>query len=110
MQQHISIQSRPVNKEFNWNDFISFRKMITLQVIQIVYIIVAILITLVGLITLFNGNFSYVLPGGALMGFILIVFGNLLWRIWCELIIVLFRINSTLSNIDSNTRRVSTER
>ena len=64
MQQQISIQSRPVNKGFNWNDFISFRKMITLQVIQIVYIIVAILITLAGLITLFNGNLSYFLPGG----------------------------------------------
>ncbi len=106
MQQQISIQSHSVNKGFNWSDFFSFRKMITLQVIQVVYSIVAILITLGGLFALFgsSGVVSELLPGGGFMGFIFLIFGNILWRIWCELIIVFFRINNSLSNIDANMK------
>jgi len=105
MQQQISIQSHSLNKGFSWSDFLSFRKMITLQVIQVVYVIVAILLTLGGLIAMFSGSLSYVLPGGAFTGLILLIFGNILWRIWCELIIIFFRINTTLSSIDSNTKK-----
>lgn len=107
MQQQITIQSLSVKKSFNWNEFLSFRKMITLQVIQIVYAIIAGLITLGGLVTLFSGSraLSGLMPGGAFMGVVILVFGNILWRIWCELIIVFFRINSSLSNIDANTKK-----
>ncbi|MEO6813022.1 MAG: DUF4282 domain-containing protein [Ginsengibacter sp.] len=107
MQQEITIQSQLINKGFNWSDFFSFRKMITLQVIQIVYFIVAGLITLGGLIALFSGGgaISQFIPGGAFMGLIFLIFGNILWRIWCELIIVFFRMNNTLSNIDANTKK-----
>ncbi|HEY5369569.1 MAG TPA: DUF4282 domain-containing protein [Hanamia sp.] len=106
MQQQISIQSQQINKGFNWSDYISFRKMITLQVIQVVYAIVAGLITLGGIIVLFSGSngLSGEIPGGGFTVFLFIIFGNLIWRIWCELTIVFFRINSTLNNIDANTK------
>ena len=58
MQQQISIQTQQFNKGFNWADYFSFRKMITLQVIQVVYGIVAVIITLGGLIALFSGGSS----------------------------------------------------
>ena len=103
----------PASQGFNWKDFISFRSMITLQVIQIVYIIVAILITLTALMQIFGGGGYYsgaglmgILGGGGVIGgLILLVVGNIGWRMWCELIIVFFRINRTMSNIEDNTRR-----
>lgn len=105
MHQEVTIQSQTAPRGFNWSDFLSFRKMITLQVIQIVYIIVACLITLGGLIMLFSGEGSpsNFFPGGAISGLFLILFGNLMWRMWCELIIVFFRMNNTLSDINKNT-------
>ena len=106
MQQQISIQSQQINTGFNWSDYISFRKMITLKVIQVVYAIVAVIITVGGLIALFSGSngLKGEVPGGAFTIFLFIIFGNILWRIWCELTIVFFRINSTLNNIDANTK------
>ncbi len=89
---------------FNWKDFISFRSMITLQVIQIVYVVVAILITLGALLSMFGGGYygpmAYLGGGGVVGGLIMLVVGNIGWRIWCELVIVFFRINKTLSNIE----------
>lgn len=106
MQQQISIRSYKTNRSFNWSEFFSFRKMITLQVIRIVYAIVAVMITLLGFATLFSaqGTLHLLKPGGAFTGFVILVLGNILWRIWCELIIVFFRINSTLNNVDENTK------
>ena len=92
------------SKGFNWSDFLSFKMMITLKIIQIVYVIIAALITIGGLISMFTGGDNSMLPGGPLYGILIIVFGNILWRIWCELIIVFFRMNKTLSNIDEKTK------
>src|ERR1700722_6550008 len=95
----------PASQAFNWKDFISFRSMITLQVIQIVYVVVAILITLGALLTMFGGGsyygpMAYLGGGGVVGGLIMLVVGNIGWRIWCELVIVFFRINRSLSNIE----------
>lgn len=103
MLQEVTIQGRLVNKGLNWRNFISFRKMITPQIIKAVYIIGACLITLFGLAMIFTGgNLSCFIPGGALTGIIFLLFGNLLWRISCELVILFFRINDTLSEIEKN--------
>ncbi len=92
---------------FNWSEFLSFRKMIALQIIQILYIVVAALITLGGLTMLFRTN-DYGYGGGFMAGskvgaLLLIVLGNVFWRLWCEFIIVLFRINQTLISIDKKS-------
>jgi hypothetical protein len=107
MQQQVIIKSNSLNKGFNWIDFFSFRKMITSQIIQVVYAIGALFITLGALITLFTGDSNpySMMPAGPVLGFLILIFGNILWRIWCELIIVFFRINNTLSDIDVNTRK-----
>ena len=95
--------------------------MITLQIIQIVYAVVAVLITLASLATMFSGGrsrggfdefgggggfspFSMLGGGGFLGGLIMLIVGNVAWRIWCELIIIFFRINKTLNNIEINTK------
>ena len=105
----------PAPQGFNWRDFFSFKTMITLQIIQIVYIVVAILITLMALAAMFGGHsgdlggyggyggpMSMLTGGGFIGGLIFLVVGNVGWRMWCELIIVFFRINKTLNNIEIN--------
>ena len=82
--------------------------MIALQIIQILYIIVAALITLAGLAMMFRSNsygYGSMMPGGFFGGLLFVIFGNVFWRLWCEFIIVLFRINRTLSSIDENTKK-----
>ena len=103
----------PASQGFNFKDFISFRTMITLQIIQIVYVVIAILITIGALFTMFGGHSSdygggygpmSMLGGGFFGGLVFLVVGNIGWRMWCELIIVFFRINKTLNNIEANGR------
>jgi hypothetical protein len=97
----------------DFNDFLSFRKMIALNIIQVVYAIIAVVITLKGASMLFSENenrygYGYsnsIFPSGPGAGIMLLTFGNVFWRLWCEFIIVLFRINQSLSNIDNNTGR-----
>ena len=95
---------------FNFRDFISFRKMIALQLIQVLYVVVAIIITLSALALMFKGNdpYSYsssFMPGGFFGGLLFLVLGNVFWRLWCEFFIVLFRINNTLTKIEDNTQK-----
>jgi len=109
MQQQIFIQTNSPDKRdsspFSWSDFFSFRRMITLQVIQVIYFIVAGLITVGAITTMFFGkDLPGFMNGGFLMGIAILVLGNILWRICCELIIVFFRINKTLAHMDNHTK------
>ncbi|MES1160653.1 MAG: DUF4282 domain-containing protein [Bacteroidota bacterium] len=122
MEQTNITQHVPLNQGFNWKDFLSFRTMITLQIIQILYVVGAIVITLGSLAMMFGGGrhseygggygggfgggspFSLLGGGGFIAGLIFLLIGNIGWRIWCELIIVFFRINKTLTNIETNTK------
>jgi hypothetical protein len=106
------VPATPASQGFNFKDFISFRTMITLQIIQIVYVVIAILITIGALFTMFGGHSDYgggygpmsMFGGGFIGGLVMLVVGNIGWRMWCELIIVFFRINKTLNNIEANGR------
>ena len=72
------------------NEFLAFRKMITPGVIQIIFLVFGGLAGLTGLVMIFNGGIFI------LAGLILMVVGPLMVRIWCELIIILFRIYDEL--------------
>lgn len=99
-------QMRPVTKEFNLKDYLTFKLMITLPLMQIWYVVIAVLITLAGLATMFSrSSYGSIIPSGFWAGLGIIIFGNISWRLLCELIIVLFRINATLNKIDNNTNR-----
>jgi hypothetical protein len=104
-------QQEPAKFKFDFKEFISFRQMIALKIIQILYIVVAILITLFALMTMFKGGgsdmySSSIIPGGFFSGVLILIFGNLGWRIYCELMIVLFRMNKSLSEIENNTKKL----
>jgi hypothetical protein len=90
------------------NDFWAFRTMVAPVIIQVIFWIgsaIAILIGLaIGLPILLGGTFAH--PGRALavgLGFILI--GPLVVRIYCELLILFFRINETLTEIEHAVKR-----
>jgi hypothetical protein len=79
-------------------EFLDFNRMITGDIIKYVYWALAGVTVIVGIITflfsLFTGDFS-----GALGGLLVTLLGPVLIRIYCELMIVLFKIHETLVDI-----------
>jgi len=87
-------------------DFLTFRKMLTPVVIQILFWL--------GVVACILGGIGAILAGIARInrvpeligiGILAVVFGPLVMRIYCEWLIVLFRINDTLTDIRRNTDR-----
>jgi hypothetical protein len=89
----------PGNGGFNFNDFLSFRYLITPTLMTVIYVIGAVLITLGSLAALASGG-----GGGVLSGLLVFVFGNLYWRVILEFVMVLFRMNDSLKSIDRRGR------
>ncbi|MGQ9689442.1 MAG: DUF4282 domain-containing protein [Desulfobaccales bacterium] len=80
------------------NDFLSFRTMITPVIIQIIFWIGVVLCILGGLFYLLVG-YSYYGTNAPIFGLLLIIFGPIGVRIYCEILIIFFRINETLTEI-----------
>lgn len=85
----------------SFSDFLSFRYLITPTFITVIYVIGAVLITLSGAATLLGSG-----PGAAVSGIVVLVVGNLWWRIILEFVMVLFRMNSALQSIDRRGGRM----
>ncbi|WP_282755053.1 DUF4282 domain-containing protein [Desulfuromonas thiophila] len=85
---------------------LNFDEMVTPSIIKIIYYISIFAVVLTGLIQLFTGlNSSY--GGGAVVfsGIVTILIGPIVVRIYCELMILLFRIYEKLCEI-SNTMKI----
>lgn len=81
-------------------DFLTFRKMITPSIIQIVFWIGVALCVIGGIISIIGGATTKYGGGAAVLyGILLLFLGPLGIRICCEFIIVVFRINDTLTEI-----------
>lgn len=76
------------------SEFLRFRRMITPVFIQVVFWL-GLLANLIGSIVLMQRGGSNVL-----VGFLVLVFGSLMVRVYCELIILLFRVYDSLKNIE----------
>lgn len=72
-------------------DVFFFDKMLTPQVITVIYWIVAAVIVIGGIGTMFMQSF--------ITGLVAIVLGLVFARIWCELVIVVFKMNDALQAI-----------
>jgi len=85
------------------SDFLAFRRMVTPIIIQIVFWIGVAVCVISGLIAMVSGAASQ-FGGGAqiLIGLLLLVVGPIVVRIYCELLILLFRMNETLTDIKSS--------
>ena len=72
-------------------DFLFFDKMIVPKVIQVLYWVLLVGSILAGLGVMFTQSFF--------AGLIAIILGPLFIRIWCELMIVMFKMNEALQGI-----------
>lgn len=76
-------------------DYLLFRKMITPVIIQIIFWVGTIITVIYGLCII-------ILEKEEIFGLMVIVLGPVLWRIYCELMIVIFQINNNLAAIRKN--------
>ncbi len=75
------------------NEYLTFRKMITPAIIQVLFWLGLITVVISGIAAMFNPQ------GGFWAGLMILVFGSIGWRVYCELIIVFFQMNSALGEI-----------
>jgi len=81
-------------------DFLNFKKMITPMIIKILFWIGVALTVIGGLISIVGGATSDYGGGPmVLMGILWVFLGPILVRIYCELLIVIFSINDSLTEI-----------
>lgn len=81
-------------------DFISFRRMVTPVIIQIFFWIGVFGSVIAGLTLIFGGGTADMSQAEAVgAGLLTLVFGPLAARLYAELLIVVFRINETLTDI-----------
>ena len=82
------------------SDFFSFRRMITPVIIQVIFWI--------GLLAIVGASLALLIAGDEawtrVMGIVYLIIGPILWRVWCEIMILLFRISETLTDIKNNTQ------
>jgi len=81
-------------------DFLTFKKMITPAIIQILFWIGAGFCVIGGLIAIVSGaSSSYGGGSQVLTGLIVLLFGPIAVRVYCEILILGFRINDTVTEI-----------
>ncbi len=92
-------------------EFITFKRMLTPILIQIVFwlavigIVIAGAITAVVGLTQLGGRTPAAGIGGVVGGIALMLFGPLVVRIYAEILIVIFRINETLTDLSESLSR-----
>lgn len=80
-------------------EFLSFRRMLTPVIIQVVFWI-GIAAIAIGVLGLFASE-------SAGTGLLLLIFGPITWRVYTELLIVIFRIHSGLEQANDSLRAIA---
>lgn len=83
------------------SEFLNFRKMLTPAIIQIVF--------WAGIAVIAAGVIGLLASDSAGTGLLLLVFGPVLWRVYTELLIVIFRIHSSLEEANVSLRQLASE-
>ena len=86
------------------NEFLSFRKMITPLIIQIIFWIGVALCVIGGLVSIVIGA-SHGTGKDVLQGLLTVLLGPIAVRVYCEILIVIFRINENLTEIRKNAEK-----
>ena len=79
-------------------DFLTFRRMLSPVLIQVIFWVGVVLCIFSGIMDFFNG-------GGIVAGLQTLILGPILVRIACELLILFFRINETVTDIKNIASR-----
>ncbi len=83
----------------NLRDVFFFDAMITPKIITIVYWLLLVVVVLAGLGSLLYTGFQYMTFGSFMRSVAITVGGAVAVRIWCELLIVFFKINENVQKI-----------
>jgi len=88
-------------------EFFEFKKLITPTVIKAIFILGVVLSFFTGALDIKAGFNAIDFGGSALIfsGILKIFFGPIIVRVWCEIIVVLFKINDSLTDIKRELRR-----
>lgn len=92
-----------ISVEFDVGDFFNFKSMITPIIIKILYLLGLLIITIwsMGIVFgKFSGIFWFITGNQFLAGLLTLIFGNVIWRVLCETVIVLFSIHERLRSIE----------
>lgn len=82
----------------DFKDFLKFKHMITPIIIQILFWVGVAICVFSGLFAMVQGEL-----GSFLGGILVLIVGPIVVRIYCEILILFFRMNETLSEIACNT-------
>jgi Domain of unknown function (DUF4282) len=85
------LPGQDTRRETAMDEYLNFRRLITPSLVQIVFWLGLVFILIIGLGTMFSWSFW--------QGLGILVLGPLVLRIYCEIVIVLFRINNTLTDM-----------
>ena len=80
-------------------DFLRFETMITPVLIQVIFWLAVLASLVIGIMAIVSGE-----QFGVLVGIAIIIFGPIVARIYAEILIVVFRINEHLRQIQHNTQ------
>ena len=80
------------------NQFLSFETMLTPKIITFVYWILLLAAVISGVGSMFTGYGGYTF-GNLIKGLLIAAGGSLAARIWCEIMIVMFKMNGALQVI-----------
>jgi len=80
-------------------DLLFFDAMLTPKVVTLVYWLLLIAAVIAGLGTMFYMGFQYMTFGTFIRGIAITIGGAIGARIWCELVIVLFKLNENVQRI-----------
>lgn len=86
----------------NFQNIFFFEAMLTPKIITIVYWLLLVVALFAGLGSIFVYGFANVTFGGFIKGILVTVGGAVAARIWCELLIVFFKINENVQKIASS--------
>ena len=90
-----------------FNNFFNFRLLITLEIIKLLWAIGSLILLVIGFLVIFgiNGYRNLTLfrvsSFNVLFGILIIVVGNLVWRLVCEYILILFNIHERLEELNN---------
>ena len=88
----------------DFSDLLTFKKMITPTIIQIIFWIGIVVCVIGGIVGIVVGAVRNTATG-VLYGLVALIVGPLAVRIYCELLILVFRINDTLTEISNKMDR-----
>jgi hypothetical protein len=91
-------------KERAMSEFLSFDTFIAPKIIRIVFVLGLLLIALGTLIRVLWGIWSFSILSGVIMPLIAACIVALMWRIYCELILVFFDMRDKLADIAARPR------